>query len=292
MRAAIRTKPPKPFNSIKKLGGEVIWIQTDVSNAAQVRQMVHQTVARFGRIDYAFNNGGSGGNGRPGPRTWTSGDWDKTIDGYLKSVWLCMKYEILAMLKRGAGVIVNNSSVDGVRAYPFPVGSAYSAAKHGVIGLTKSAALEYVSHGVRINAVCPGWVRTPPVERWMKRDPEGCAADHQPRNQLDVWGRLRKLPRWSSGCVPSEPLSSSARRSRSMAATWHRHAVSRIVSLTRSGAEHRKRSLRLPRNGVSQAAFFHITPQPLAPQTDASINSISELNLAFLLDDYLSLSTV
>jgi NAD(P)-dependent dehydrogenase (short-subunit alcohol dehydrogenase family) len=166
-----KNKATEAVQSIKKLGGEVIWIQTDVSNAAQVRQMVHQTVARFGRIDYAFNNGGSGGNGR---RTadMDERDWDKTIDGYLKSVWLCMKYEILAMLKRGAGVIVNNSSVDGVRAYPFPVGSAYSAAKHGVIGLTKSAALEYVSHGVRINAVCPGWVRTPPVERWMKRDPK------------------------------------------------------------------------------------------------------------------------
>ena len=166
-----KNKATEAVQSIKKLGGEVIWIQTDVSNAAQVRQMVHQTVARFGRIDYAFNNGGSGGNGR---RTadMDERDWDKTIDGYLKSVWLCTKYEILAMLKRGAGVIVNNSSVDGVRAYPFPVGSAYSAAKHGVIGLTKSAALEYVSHGVRINAVCPGWVRTPPVERWMKRDPK------------------------------------------------------------------------------------------------------------------------
>ena len=166
-----KNKATEAVQSIKKLGGEVIWIQTDVSNAAQVRQMVHQKVARFGRIDYAFNNGGSGGNWR---RTadMDERDWDKTIDGYLKSVWLCMKYEILAMLKRGAGVIVNNSSVDGVRAYPFPLGSAYSAAKHGVIGLTKSAALEYVSHGVRINAVCPGWVRTPPVERWMKRDPK------------------------------------------------------------------------------------------------------------------------
>jgi NAD(P)-dependent dehydrogenase (short-subunit alcohol dehydrogenase family) len=155
--------------SIHKLGAEVIWIPTDLTDASQVCAMVQQTIARFGQIDYAFNNGGSGGRGA---RTAdiAEQDWDKTINGYLKSVWLCMKYEIPAMLKTRGGVIVNMSSVDGVRGYPFPVGSAYSAAKHGVIGLTKSTALEYISKGIRINAICPGWVRTPPVQNWMKRN--------------------------------------------------------------------------------------------------------------------------
>src|SRR5215510_3219232 len=163
-----KTKATEAVQAIKKLGGEVTWIQTDVSNAAQVRQMVHQTVVRFGRIDYAFNNGGSGGKGGMAADL-KEDDWDRTIGGYLKSVWLCMKYEIQEMLRLGSGVIVNNSSVDGVRAYPFPVGSAYSAAKHGVIGLTKSAALEYISKGIRINAICPGWVRTFSVKSRMRR---------------------------------------------------------------------------------------------------------------------------
>ena len=166
-----KTKADEVVRAIRDRGGEAVWIRADVTNAGQVRALVNRTVAAFGGLDYAFNNGGSGGRGRP-TADMDERDWDETIDGYLKSVWLCMKYEILEMIKRGAGVIVNNSSVDGVRAYPFPVGSAYSAAKHGVIGLTKSAALEYVSRGIRINAVCPGWVRTPALDRWMKRDPK------------------------------------------------------------------------------------------------------------------------
>lgn len=169
--------------AIKQTEGEAIWIKTDVSQADQVEAMLRKTIDTYGRLDYAFNNAGSGGKGG-----WTAEieeeDWDQTINGYLKSVWLCMKYEIREMLKLGSGAIVNNSSVDGKRAFPWD--PAYSAAKHGVIGLTKSAAMQYAGKGIRINAVCPGWIRTPPVESILEHDPEAEARMilHQPIGRL------------------------------------------------------------------------------------------------------------
>ena len=97
--------------------------------------------------------------------------WRKTMDGYLTSAFLCLRYQIPLMLEQGHGVIVNNASVDGLRGYPFPGGAAYSAAKHGVIGLTRSAALENAKAGLRIGAICPGWVDTPAIARYLK-DPK------------------------------------------------------------------------------------------------------------------------
>lgn len=169
--------------AIKQAEGEASWIKADVSQAGQVEAMIRKTIDTYGRLDYAFNNAGSGGKGG-----WTAEikevDWDQTINGHLKSVWLCMKYEIREMLKLGGGAIVNNSSVDGMRAFPWD--PAYSAAKHGVIGLTKSAAMQYAGKGIRINAVCPGWIRTPPVESILARDPEAEARMilHQPIGRL------------------------------------------------------------------------------------------------------------
>jgi NAD(P)-dependent dehydrogenase (short-subunit alcohol dehydrogenase family) len=182
---ASRTQPSGEAAAaeIRAAGGEALWIQTDVSQAGQVQSLIDQIVAIYGRLDYAFNNGGSGGRGG-----WLAeieeADWDLTVDGYLKSVFLCMKYEIAVMLKTGGGAIVNNSSVDGLRAFPWdPV---YSAAKHGVLGLTKSAAMQYAAQGIRINAVCPGWIKTPPVEEMLARDPqaEERMLQHQPIGRL------------------------------------------------------------------------------------------------------------
>ena len=105
--------------------------------------------------------------------------WRKTMDGYLTSAFLCLRHQIPLMLEKGAGVIVNNASVDGLRGYPFPGGAAYSAAKHGVIGLTRSAALENAKAGLRISAICPGWVDTPAVARYLK-DPATESRDPAP----------------------------------------------------------------------------------------------------------------
>jgi len=160
-------------------GGEAFAISADVTDAKQVETMVAKTVERFGRLDCAFNNGGSGGKSN-----WLGefdpAEWQKTIDGFLTSVFLCMRFELSAILSGGGGAIVNNSSVDGLRAFPFD--PAYSAAKHGVLGLTKSAAVQYAQKGVRINAICPGWILTPPIEEMVAHDPGSPARvlPHQP----------------------------------------------------------------------------------------------------------------
>jgi NAD(P)-dependent dehydrogenase (short-subunit alcohol dehydrogenase family) len=155
--------------ALDSLPGEGLgsWVSCDVTDGKAVEKLVTTIVKQHGRFDYAFNNGGSGA--RTGPVASMSEEgWRKTIEGFLTSVFLCMRHEIPAMLATGGGVIVNTSSVDGLRGYPFPGGAAYSAAKHGVLGLTRSAALEHAKDGLRITAVCPGWVDTPPVANYMK----------------------------------------------------------------------------------------------------------------------------
>ncbi len=180
---------------IRSQGGVATWVATDVTQSAAVEALVQGIVAQHGRLDYAFNNAGSGGRGG-----WLAAvgeaDWDQTIDGYLKSVFLCMKFEIQAMLAQGGGAIVNNSSVDGKRAFPWdPV---YSAAKHGVLGLTKSAAVQYAAQAIRINAVCPGWILTPPTEDAIARDPqaEGFMLQHQPIGRLGRADEVAQAVLW------------------------------------------------------------------------------------------------
>lgn len=149
---------------LKTLGGEAAFVQADVSKADDVKRVVDWTIENYGKIDHAFNNAGVLPPTAPFIEM-TEEQYDTVVDVDLKGVFLCMKYELIHMLENKAGTIVNTSSVAGVVADP---GMApYVAAKHGVLGLTKAAALEYAASGLRINAVAPGFVHTAMTQGWI-----------------------------------------------------------------------------------------------------------------------------
>lgn len=150
---------------IEQAGGRAFFRRTNVAVAGEVQALVASAVAQFGRLDAAFNNAGVLPPTRP-LIEMEEADWDRTIDVDLKGVWLCLKYEIPEMLARGGGAIVNTASVAGVIADPDM--APYVAAKHGVIGLSRAAAVEYSARGVRVNALAPGAVRTPMIAGWMR----------------------------------------------------------------------------------------------------------------------------
>jgi NAD(P)-dependent dehydrogenase (short-subunit alcohol dehydrogenase family) len=186
----------KVVDSILKTGGEAIYVHADVSISDDCMKLVGQALAKYDRIDFACNNAGIGGEQNPVAQLSVEG-WKRTIATNLSGVFYCMRYEIQAMLKNSGGSIINMASILG--QVGFAGAAAYVSAKHGVVGLTQVAALEYSKAGIRVNAVGPAFIRTPMIEGAIA-DPgaaQALTAAH-PIGRLGQPGEVAELVIWLS----------------------------------------------------------------------------------------------
>lgn len=167
--------------AIKKAGGEATPVAVDVADPKSVEAMVRFTIQTYGGLDIAVNNAGIGGDLKP-IGEYALESWKKVIDINLNGVFYCMRYEIPAMLTRGHGAIVNMASILG--SVGFANAPAYVTAKHGVVGMTKNAALEYAAHGIRVNSVGPGFIATPMVESSLTPEATKAVAAMHPLQRL------------------------------------------------------------------------------------------------------------
>lgn len=174
----------KTVGLIRAAGGNARYVHADVSSASDVLNLVSGTVAAYRRLDVAFNNAGIAGPSVPLDEV-SEETWNRVLAVNLTGVFLCMKHEIAQMLGQGGGAIVNNASILGNVA--FPGAGAYTASKHGLLGLTRCAAVEYAKMGIRVNAVCPGFIATPMLER------AGPTPDELPRKTLEGMHPVNRL---------------------------------------------------------------------------------------------------
>jgi NAD(P)-dependent dehydrogenase (short-subunit alcohol dehydrogenase family) len=174
---------------IRREGGQAVFHECDVSQSYQVRNVVEMILENFGRLDFACNNAGIEGK-QVATADSDEAQWSRILEVNLSGTYLCMKHEIPAMLRNGGGAIVNISSIAGLAG--FAGMGAYVASKHGMLGLTKTAALEYATQGIRVNAICPGVIQTPMIERLLESDP-GLRAQLTAGSPMGRFGRPEEI---------------------------------------------------------------------------------------------------
>ena len=215
---------------VEQLGAEAIFVRTDVSKLAEVEALVTKVISTWGRIDCAFNNAGIDGR-MAKLADCTEETWNRTIAVNLSGVFFCMKAEIPHMLRQGGGAIVNTASVAGLTGSPgLP---AYVASKHGVVGLTRAAAIEYGREKIRVNCVCPGPIRTPMMSRLLTGRPRWNSASPPP-NRSSAWASRRRLARRSRGYARTRPPMLPDLRCKSTVDTWRSEGGPELESATQT----------------------------------------------------------